>query len=133
MVIIFNLVIKTPAPSHWLNQEAFETVLGSTPRILYASLLAFVLGDLANDRIFKIFKDKHPKDHKGFEFRAIISSVCGELVDSLIFLPLAFLGQMPVTTLIIMTISQVVIKTLYELIILPITRIIVHQVSKYEQ
>lgn len=132
MVVVFSLVIVTPAPDYWTNQEAFQTVLGNTPRILFASLLAFLIGDLVNDRVFKVFKDKHPHDHKGFGFRAILSSFCGELVDSLIFLPLAFLGEMPVETLITMTICQVLIKTGYEVLILPVTKFVVNKVSKYE-
>lgn len=132
MVLIFSAVIVTPAPDYWTNQEAFQTVLGSTPRILAASLLAFVIGDLVNDRVFARFKKKHPNDHKGFGFRAIVSSVCGELVDSLIFLPLAFLGQMPISTLATMTVMQVLIKTGYEIVILPVTRFVVKKVSKYE-
>ena len=48
--IVFSLVIKSPAPSYWENQEAFQIVLGSTPRILVSSLLAFVVGDFVNDR-----------------------------------------------------------------------------------
>lgn len=132
MVVVFSLVIKTPAPDYWLNQEAFQTVLGNTPRILFASLLAFIIGDLVNDKVFAKFKKKHPDNHKGFEFRAILSSFCGELVDSLIFLPLAFLGQMPISSLVMMTIMQVLIKTGYEVIILPVTRLVVNKVSKYE-
>lgn len=132
MVIVFSLVIETPAPSFWGNQEAFQTVLGNTPKILFASLLAFVVGDFVNDRVFKKFKDKHKDDHKGFGFRAILSSFCGELVDSLIFLPIAFFGQMPIESLIQMTIMQVVIKTGYEIVILPVTTFIVHKVSKFE-
>jgi len=54
------------------------------------------------------------------------------LVDSLIFLPLAFLGQMPLSSLVVMTITQVLIKTGYEVIILPLTRFIVKKVSAYE-
>ncbi len=132
MVTVFTLVIKTPAPDYWQNQEAFATVLGNTPRILFASLLAFLVGDFINDRVFKKFKDKHPNDHKGFSFRAILSSFCGELADSLIFLPLAFLGQMPLQTLAMMTVMQVLIKTGYEIVILPVTRLVVRKVSAYE-
>lgn len=131
-VIVFTLVIATPAPDHWTNQAAYEVVLGNTPRVLAASMLAFVIGDFVNDRVFKVFKDKHPDDHKGFGFRAILSSFCGELVDSLIFLPLAFWGLMPVEALVGMTITQVFIKTGYEVIILPITHAVVKRVSKYE-
>lgn len=133
MVLIFTLVIKTPAPEFWTNQEAFETVLGNTPRILFASLLAFVIGDLVNDKVFAKLKKNYPDSHKGFGFRAILSSVCGELVDSVIFLPLAFIGTMSIETILIMIFVQVSIKTLYELLILPITRILVKKVSNYEK
>ena len=133
MVLIFSAVIVTPAPSYWTGQEAFQMVLGNTPRVLGASLLAFVIGDLVNDRIFRRMKAKHPTDHKGFGFRAILSSFFGELVDSMIFLPLAFIGLMPVKTLIVMTICQVLIKTGYEVVILPITRLVVGFVSRKEQ
>lgn len=132
-VIIFSIVIATPSPDYWQNQAAFEVVLGNTPRILFASLLAFVIGDLVNDRVFKRFKEKHPNDHKGFGFRAILSSLCGELVDSLIFLPLAFWGEMPIQTLITMTICQVGIKTGYEMIVLPLTHVVVKHVGRYER
>jgi uncharacterized integral membrane protein (TIGR00697 family) len=132
MVTIFAIVIETPAPEYWVNQEAFQTVLGSTPRVLIASLLAFVIGDLVNDKVFRRFKRKHPDSHKGFGFRAIVSSLCGEVIDSAIFLPLAFIGQMPVKTLLVMMITQVSIKTLYEIIILPLTTYIVKVVSKKE-
>ena len=132
MVIVFSLVIITPAPDYWTNQEAFATVLGSTPRVMGASLLAYVLGDLVNDRVFRKMKEKHPTEIKGFGWRAIISSFFGELVDSLIFLPIAFLGQMPLKTLAVMCVCQVFIKTGYEVVILPITTLVAKKVNKYE-
>ena len=132
MVLIFSAVIATPAPDYWLNQEAFQTVLGNTPRVLVASLLAFVLGDFVNDRVFRKMKEKYPNSIKGFGWRAILSSVCGELVDSLVFLPIAFIGQMPLKTLAVMTVMQVLIKTGYEVVILPVTRLVVKKTSAYE-
>ena len=132
MVVIFSIVIVTPAPSYWEHQEAFQTVLGNTPRILFASLTAFVLGDFVNDKIFSKMKAKHAHELKGFGWRAVLSSLVGELVDSLVFLPLAFLGTMPVETLVVMTLLQVLIKTGYEVVILPITRLVVKKVSAYE-
>lgn len=132
MVVVFTLVIRTPAPDYWTNQEAFATVLGSTPRIMGASLLAYVVGDFVNDRIFRKMKERHATELKGFGWRAIVSSLFGELCDSLVFLPLAFLGQMPVRTLAIMTVCQVGIKTAYEIVILPITTLVVKKVRRYE-
>lgn len=133
MVIVFGLVIKTPAPDYWTNQEAFATVLGSTPRVMGASLLAYVIGDFVNDRIFRKMKAKHVGEMRGFGWRAIISSFFGELCDSLVFLPIAFLGQMPLETLAIMTVCQVLIKTGYEIIILPVTTLVAKKAKKYEE
>ncbi len=132
MVVFFSLVIATPAPGYWANQEAFQTVLGNTPRIFVASMLAFIVGDFVNDKIFQKMKMNHQNTMRGFEARAIVSSFFGELMDSLIFLPLAFIGQMPVSTLAVMTVMQVLIKTCYEIVILPITRIVVRKIAAYE-
>lgn len=132
MVLVFSLVIKTPAPSYWTNQEAFATVLGSTPRVMGASLLAYVVGDLVNDRVFRKMKEKHSNELKGFGWRAILSSLLGELCDSLVFVPLAFLGQMPFKTLCTMVVCQVVLKTGYEVIILPLTTLVAKKAGEYE-
>ena len=133
MVTVFSLVIQTPAPSYWTNQEAFATVLGSTPRVMGASLLAYVIGDFVNDRVFRKMKAKHSNELKGFGWRAIISSFFGELCDSLVFLPIAFLGQMPLKTLATMTVCQVLIKTSYEIVILPLTTLVAKKANKYEK
>lgn len=133
MVIVFSLVIQTPAPSYWTNQEAFATVLGSTPRVMGASLLAYVIGDFVNDRVFRKMKAKHSDELTGFGWRAIVSSFFGELCDSLVFLPIAFLGQMPLKTLATMTVCQVLIKTSYEVVILPLTTLVAKKANKYEK
>ena len=133
MVTMFTLAIKTPSPAYWNDQAAFETVLSSTPRVLFASLLAFVVGDFVNDKVFKRMKRNYIGTHKMFGVRAIVSSLIGELVDSLIFLPIAFFGKMPLKTLIVMTITQVFVKTGYEVIILPLTTFTVKKVSSREQ
>lgn len=131
MVIIFQLAIETPAPAYWGNQEAFQTVLGSTPRILVASLTAFIIGDFVNDRVFRKMKEKHT-DIKGFASRAIVSSLCGELVDSAIFIPLAFIGTMSFETMLIMAATQVCIKVGYECIIIPFTKFFAKKLLAHE-
>lgn len=131
-VIIFTVAINTPAPSFWGGQEAFQTTLGNTPRILAASLSAFVLGDWANDKVFKTMKAKHENELKGFGVRAIASSVVGEVVDSLIFFPIAFLGQMPAEVLLQMGLLEVAIKVGYEVVILPLTTQVAKRVNEYE-
>ena len=133
MVGIFVLTINLPAPAYWQNQEAYQTVLGSTPRVLVSSLLAYVIGDFVNDKIFAKMKEKHLNDSKGFSLRAIVSSIGGNFIDAFIFLPLTFFGEMPLETLAVMCITQVGLKTLYETIMLPLTNLTVKMVSKYER
>lgn len=133
MVAAFEISIATKAPVYWGNQEAYKTVLGNTPRILAASLAAFVVGDFVNDKVFQKMKEKHENNHEGFGARAILSSVCGELTDSLIFIPAAFIGEMPIETLAIMLVTQVTLKTAYEIIILPVTKLVVKKVIQYEK
>lgn len=132
MAIVFALAIATPAPGYWQNQEAFQTVLGNTPRILGASLLAFIAGDFINDRVFRRMKAKYPDTHKGFGSRSILSSIAGAIVDSAIFITVAFIGQMPNDALVIMGITQVALKLIYELIVLPLNRYITIKVANYE-
>lgn len=132
MVLIFEIAILSPAPTYFENQTAFEVVLGNTPRVLIASLIASLIGDLVNDKIFRKMKSKHLSDNKGFGKRAILSSVGGNFTDSFIFLPLAFIGQMPLQTLFVMLITQASLKTLYEIIMLPVTKMVVKFVSKKE-
>lgn len=133
MVLIFQLSIAVPAPDFWGGQEAFVAVLGNTPRMLGASLAAFVAGDFVNDKIFEKMKQKHKNSHKGFCLRAILSSFFGEFTDSLIFIPVAFIGVMSLGEMISLFAVEVSLKTLYEALILPITNIIVKKVSNYEE
>lgn len=133
MVGIFALTINLPAPAYWQNQEAYQTVLGSTPRVLVSSLFAYVIGDFVNDKIFAKMKEKHLNDSKGFSLRAIVSSIGGNFIDAFIFLPLVFFGEMPLETLAVMCITQVGLKTLYETIMLPLTNLTVKMVNKYER
>lgn len=133
---VFYLVSCLPAviPA---QAEAFNSILVGTFSCTLASFLAFVVGDFVNDKIFAKMKKKHQglTNHKGFAFRAILSSFAGELIDSCIYLPLAFLVFNPImgfVDVLIMIVLQVSLKTAYEAIILPLTGFITKKVSKYE-
>lgn len=128
---IFALTIVLRAPDYWTQQDAYKSVLGASIRTLAASMLAYVLGDFANDNIFKCMKEKHAE--RGFGLRAILSSFAGEFVDSLVFVPVAFYGLMPNKTLATMIIVQPLLKVAYEIIILPLTVTVVKKVRILEQ
>lgn len=112
LIVFSQLAIISPYPPFWEGQEAMELVFGTTPQIVIGSLAAFVLGGLVNSKIMDIFRVKHEGKH--LWFRTILSSIFGEIVDSLIFVPIAFLGRMPIGALLLMIVTQVVVKTLIE-------------------
>lgn len=117
--------------------EAFKSILLGTFACTMASFIAFVVGDFVNDKIFAKMKRNHEglTNHKGFAFRAILSSFAGELVDSCIYLPLAFLVFNPIMTfkdVLIMIVLQVTLKTIYEALVLPLTMYLTKKVSSYE-
>ena len=117
--------------------DSFNQILGGVSASTFASFIAFVVGDFVNDNVFKKLKSKHPKitDQKGFGFRAILSSILGDLCDSCIYLPLTFLVFNPIMTVkdvVIMIALQVTLKVCYELVILPFNLFVVKKVAKYE-
>ena len=128
--IFFTLAIVVPAAPFWQNQIAFSTILGSTPRIIVASLLAYLTGSFLN--AFVMSKVKVLMKGKDFSVRAILSTLVGEAADSFIFIIIAFAGNLPFNVLIGMIFTQATIKTIYEIVILPFTILVVNWVKKVE-
>jgi len=128
--IFFTLAIVVPAAPFWQNQTAFSTILGSTPRIIVASLLAYLTGSFLN--AFVMSKVKVLMKGRDFSVRAILSTLVGEAADSFIFIIIAFAGNLPFNVLIGMIFTQATIKTIYEIVILPFTILVVNWVKKVE-
>lgn len=91
-IIVFYIVIALPAYEGWELQEAYANVLGFTPRIILASLIAYVCSNLLNNRIFTRMKEGEGLFAKSFIARALGSSAFAHLIDSGIFETIAFLG-----------------------------------------
>jgi hypothetical protein len=131
--LMAGIVTKLPAPLYEDNlslSEAFNSLFGLAPRTAVASLLAFFAGSTVNARIMSAMKEK--SGEKGFGWRAILSSLGGESVDSLIFFPMVFAGIMSFKGILSLVVTQVVCKTLYEVIVLPLTAFIVRLIKKKE-
>jgi uncharacterized integral membrane protein (TIGR00697 family) len=118
-VLFYWFSVKWPAAPFWQNQEAFAAVLDSTPRIAFASLLAYLVGSFINAYIMSRVKIRTKGKH--FSFRAILSTFFGEGADSAIFITVAFAGIIPLNQLPMMIVTQAVIKTLFEVALLPLT------------
>ncbi len=88
MVFMATVVVALPPAEGWGNQAAYQTVFGQEWRIALASLIAFWVGDFVN--CYVMARMKLLTRGKMLWTRTIGSTVCGQLVDSLIFYPLAF-------------------------------------------
>ena len=122
VAVAAQLVCWLPAPLYPESQEvadSFNRLFGLIPRTTVASLLAFILGSQMN--AFVMSKMKVATKGRGFGWRAILSTVAGELSDSIIFYPLAFAGVMPARAIVSIILTQVTVKTLYEVLVLPLT------------
>lgn len=123
MNILFALLVALssalPHPE-WFDSSHFEIALNSSFRIVAASVISYVIGDLVNDRVFRRMKRKH-RGMDGFKLRAFLSSLCGQVVDSTLFVTIAFLFDMPLSEIIPMIGLNIFAKTGYEVVILPIT------------
>lgn len=122
-VLFFTICLALPAPAFWQNQAAFETVLGFTPRLLIASLLAYLVGTNVNAWI--MVKMKALTRGRWLWTRTITSTIFGESADSMIFMLVAFLGVVPLAALPSLIVSQALFKTIYEVIATPITYLVI--------
>jgi hypothetical protein len=118
-VLLAWLADMIPGAPYWSNQEGFHALFGLAPRVALASFMAFLVGSLLNAYVMSRMK-VHDKGRR-FSLRAIVSTIVGELSDSLIFFPVALGGIVPKENLLLMIVSQVLVKTMYEVLVLPIT------------
>jgi queuosine precursor transporter len=127
---ISTLIVAMPPAPGWENQKAYETVLGTLPRLVIASLIAYWCGEFANS--FVLAKMKVWTRGKHLWTRTVSSTVVGQAVDSFLVMTIAFAGIMPWNVLISAMISGYVAKVLYEAAATPITYLVVNGIKKAE-
>lgn len=131
VVIFLQIAIVLPADPSWTAQDALSVIYGNTPRILLGSFTAFICGSMVNAYVMS--KMKVMSKGKYFSLRAILSTLFGESVDSIIFFPIAFGGILPLSTIIALIWTQAALKTLYEIVILPVTIRVVKYIKRIEK
>lgn len=131
LVVTLGLIaVALPAAPFWEGEEHFDFVFGMAPRIVAASLLAFLAGSFLNAYVMS--RMKVASQGRNFSARAIWSTVVGETADSFIFFPVAFGGIICWNELLVMMGLQIVLKSLYEVIILPVTIRVVKAVKRID-
>jgi uncharacterized integral membrane protein (TIGR00697 family) len=119
-----------PAPG-WEFQEAYMKILGQTPRIVAASLIAYFAGEFSNS--FILAKMKVLTAGKWLWTRTIGSTAAGEGVDTLLFVLIAFAGVYSWDLVFLIIVSNYIFKVGIEIVLTPATYQIVRFLKKREK
>lgn len=130
-VMAWMIVALPPAP-FWHNQHEYEVAFGSTWRIALAGLIAFAVGEFVNSYVMAKMKVLSAGKH--LWQRTITSTLFGEAVDTLLFVPLAFwnTGIIPNDKIPLVITAQVVAKILVEILFTPLTYQVVGFLKRVE-
>ena len=110
------LVLGVPAASDMdpARLDAFNTIMGATPRIWLGGILAYGTSQILNVTIFSKLKGR--EGSKLLWLRSGVASVLSQIVDTLIFITVAFYGVFPITELLL---GQMLAKVVLSIILVP--------------
>lgn len=97
-----------PAPSDFV-QSSMATIFGFMPRLMIASLIAYFISNNHDIWAYEFWKKRFP-DTKFIWIRNNASTFISQLIDSVIFTLIAFLGVYPTSVLIQIVISTYLLK-----------------------
>lgn len=119
-----------PPAGFWDGQDAYVRTLGTVPRIVAASFLAYLMGEFVNS--FVLAKLKVATSGRLLWLRTVGSTVVGQLVDSGVFITVAFLGVLPADQVLWLVVAQWLFKVAYEAIATPLTYAVVGWLKRRE-
>ena len=130
-LMAWMIVVLPPAP-FWHNQEVYEIAFGSTWRISLAGLFAFAVGEFINSIIMAKMKVKSAGRH--LWQRTITSTIFGETIDTVLFVPLAFwnTGIIPNDKIPLVIGAQIIAKVGVEVVFTPVVYKVVAFLKKAE-
>lgn len=111
-------------------QSTYESVFGSTWRIVVASIIAFWAGEFVNS--FVMAKMKVWTKGRALWTRTIGSTFVGQGVDSLIFYPIAFYGIWTTEAVLTVMVTNWALKVVWEAVLTPVTYVVVNRLKAAE-
>ncbi len=132
VALFLQIAIWLPGNAQWEGQAAMEAIYGAVPRVMAASFAAFLCGSMINAYVMSRMKTRGTSTAGSFSLRAIVSTLWGEGVDSIVFFPIAFGGVLPWDIIVNLILTQTLLKTAYEVLILPVTIAVVARLKRAE-
>ena len=129
MVLIIYMASIFPAAPFWENQEAFDLILGSVPRIVLASMVAYLVSQYHDVIAFHFWKNF--TNGRYLWLRNNASTMMSQAVDTVLFVTIAFAGTLDFSVIINMILTQYVVKILIAIVDTPLVYVLVSQVRRY--
>ncbi|MGM0366576.1 MAG: queuosine precursor transporter [Actinomycetota bacterium] len=132
VLMSFNLALigSLRAAEGWGLQEAYMAILGQTPRIVTASLIAYFFGAFSNSYVMA--KMKLLTGGRWLFARTIGSTIVGQALDTVVFVLIAFSGLYSWPLIGSIIISNYVFKVGVEVLFTPATYKVVHFLKREE-
>lgn len=122
MAFYFVLATNLPSAIFWSGQDAFAGTLGIVWRIVMASIIAELVSETVDA---EIYHQVEPFTGGKWQFvRVLLSNGAGLLVDTVLFITLAFGGTMPISALVSIAIGQIIIKAIITVFSMPIVYLV---------
>jgi len=131
MSLTLGLIGLIKPAAGWEFQDAYMKILGQTPRIVAASLVAYFAGEFSNS--FVLAKMKILTRGRWLFTRTIGSTIIGEGIDTVLFATIAFAGLYTRHLLLLIIISNYIFKVLLEIVLTPATYKIVGFLKRREK
>jgi uncharacterized integral membrane protein (TIGR00697 family) len=111
-LVLIGLSILLPVAPFADNQEQFVGIMKSSFRVVAASLVAYLVSQSWDVWLFHKLKEKCNGKHKWLRNNA--STMTSQMIDTAIFITIAFWGVVP--NIWVMILSQYLIKAVYALL-----------------
>lgn len=114
-LVLILLAIMLPVAPFADNQAEFQSILGQSFRVVFASMVGYLVAQCNDVFIFHKLKEKYNGKHKWLRNNA--STLLSQLLDTAIFITIAFIGTVP--NILTMILSQYAVKAFYALLDTP--------------
>ncbi|MFN7249670.1 MAG: queuosine precursor transporter [Anaerobacillus sp.] len=126
---LFILIAINLPPAEFFNyQEEFKTILSGSFRIIIASLIAYVISQNLDVVVFHKLKQKHGTSK--LWLRNNSSTMASQLVDTTLFITIAFYGVLPTSALLGLIATQYIFKMVVAIIDTPLVYLLVRLARK---
>jgi queuosine precursor transporter len=128
MLAFVQATIWLPPAAFWPHQSSYEAVMSSSVRMVVASMLSYIAAQMADVKVFHLIKRKTGERH--FWLRKNVSTALSQMLDTSLFILVAFYGTMPNGALLQMIVYQYLVKTAIAMIDTPLSYLVVQGLKK---